>query len=93
MPSLSLDLLTLTAAQAASVQALELSDRVQITGLPSQALNGTTTADLIVEGWTETLSADSWDMTFNTSNFSQASAWVLDDSTYSVLGTTTRLSY
>lgn len=93
MPSVSVDLLTLTNAQAASVQALELSDRLKITGLPSQAFNGTTTADLILEGWTETLTATTWDMTFNTSSFEQVRAWILGDATYGVLGSTTRLAW
>lgn len=91
MPDLEFDLATLTVAQQASVMALEISDRIQITGMPAQA--GSTTLDLLVEGWTETLTADSWTWQANTSNWSTATAWVLGDATYGVLGSTTVLGY
>jgi hypothetical protein len=91
MPDLGFDLATLTAAQQASVMAVEISDRIQITGMPAQAI--TTTLDLLVEGWTETLGADSWTWQANTSNFATEAAWVLDSPTYSVLDSTTVLSY
>lgn len=91
MPDLAFDLVTLTPAQQASVMALEISDHIQITGMPAQA--GSTTLDLLTEGWTETLTHDSWTWEANTSNWSTATAWVLGDATYGVLGTTTQLSY
>lgn len=91
MPALELDLTTLPASTQAGVMALEISDRIQVTGLPSQA--GTSALDLIVEGWTETLAADSWTWAANTSNFAAASAWVLENATYGVLDSTTQLSY
>jgi hypothetical protein len=93
LPDVTVDLLTQTQATQQALMALEISDRMTITGMPSQAVNGTTTLNLIVEGWTETLTASSWDMAFNTSNFAQSAAWILDDTALSVLGSTTRLGY
>jgi len=89
---LTLDLLSQTVAIQQGAQALELSDRIQITGLPSQSPTGST-ADLIVEGWTETVSATDWAMQFNASPWTPNAVWILGDSTYGVLGTTTRLSF
>lgn len=91
IPNLSLDLTTLSFAIQNVVRHIHISDRVQITGMPSQA--GSSTLDLIVEGWTETLTHDSWTWEANTSNFAAASAWILDSATYSVLDSTTTLSY
>jgi len=88
--SLTLDLFSQTVTIQASAQALELSDRIQITGLPNQV---SSTADLIAEGWTETVSISAWGMQFNASPWTPNAVWVLDDTTYSVLGTTTRLSF
>lgn len=93
MPDLKVDLLTLPAATQQAVAALTMSDRIRVTGLPSQAVVGGTQIDLLLEGWTDTLSADTWEWSANTSNFEAARAWVLDSSTYSVLDSTTRLSY
>ncbi|TCJ23017.1 hypothetical protein [Nocardioides jejuensis] len=100
IPDLGLDLLTLTAAQQTSAMAVEISDRLQLSGLPSQVGGVVNWLDLIVEGWTESLSADSWDWQANTSNFAAASAWVLEDGGFGslagslgVLDVTTILSY
>jgi len=79
---LTLDLLSQTVAIQQGAQALELSDRIQITGLPSQALSGTTTADLIVEGWTESVSSTAWTMQLNASPWAPNAVWVLEDPIY-----------
>lgn len=92
LPAVSIDLLTQTSSVQQTALTLELSDRLRVTGLPSQAPGGTT-ADLLAEGWTEVITHDSWEMALNTSNFAATTAWVLGDSTYGVLGTTTRLGY
>jgi len=89
---LTLDLFQQTVAIQQGAQALELSDRLQITGLPTQTPGGTT-ADLIAEGWTESVSIDSWAMQFNVTPWSPNAVWILGDSTYGVLGTTTRLGF
>ncbi|MEV3855146.1 hypothetical protein AB0J38_12570 [Streptomyces sp. NPDC050095] len=46
-----------------------------------------------VEGYTETIKHNSHLLQFHTPASSTDSVWVLDDTAYSVLGTTTRLAY
>lgn len=89
MPDLTLDLMTATSGEATSALALEIGSRIQLTGLPSQAPD--TTVDLLVEGWTETISLDEWTLALNVTDWAPNAAWVLGDSTYSVLGSTTKL--
>lgn len=84
-----IDLLTQTAAFQQAGLSLELSDRLSVTGWPTQSPAGT--AELVVEGSVETLSIDNWQLALNTSNWADHSAWVLDSPIYSVLGSTTRL--
>lgn len=64
LPGFTLDLLTLPAATVQAVLNLELGDLVTISGLPSQAPGSL--GSLLVEGWTETLTHDSWTITLNT---------------------------
>lgn len=90
LPGVKVDLLAQVAAVQQTALTVELSDRLTVTGLPSQTPGGTT-ATLVVEGWTETWKLDTWEMAFNTSNWETYRAWLLDNATYSVLGTTTRL--
>ena len=52
-------------ALAASVMALEISSMVQVTGLPASAPWTSTT--VFVEGYTETVSATGWSITFTCS--------------------------
>jgi hypothetical protein len=88
IPSLTLDMLTLTSTAAALT--LDLGRFLRVTGLPSQTPTGTT-ADLIVQGITETVSSTGWALTLTCTRRTLFQAWVLDDTTYSVLGTTTKL--
>jgi hypothetical protein len=95
--SLVVDLLTMTAAQQAAWLASEANTWVRVTGLPAQSGNpGGTTADLIVEGFAEALNASAsgavWALTVNAVQrkpFFQA--WILGDTTYGVLDSTTKL--
>ena len=87
--AMKVDLLAASQAFQQAAQARELGDRVGISGLPAQAPAGL--GNQIIEGWTETLTATSWDMTFNTSPWDLEQAWILGNATYGVLGTTTRL--
>lgn len=90
--ALVLDLLTMTAAQQAQMLAIEPNHWFQVTGLPSQTPGGTT-ANFIVQGWTEALSKDAWTLTLNVVDKATLypSAWLLDSATNSVLDSTTRL--
>lgn len=79
--TVTLDLLTQTAAITQQLQALELGSLIGITGLPSQAPSGYVA--LFVEGWSESISVDAWEMVLNTSPLD--SALVLDSSAYGQL--------
>jgi len=69
----------------------EISSYFSVYNLPSQAPASTLRAT--VEGYTETIKYNSHKIQFHTSASATDSVWVLDDSTYSVLGSTTRLAY
>lgn len=92
LPGVTVDLLTQPTAFQQTVQGLEVSDRVALTGIPS---NAPTVDDQIVEGWTETVHVTAtdveWSMQFNTSSWSTEQVWILDDPVYSILDSTTRL--
>lgn len=88
--TLTIDLLTLDINSVASLLAAEPDTWIRVTGLPSQTPGGTT-GDFVVQGFSESLGADSWSITFNVVNQSLFSAWILGDATYGVLDTTTRL--
>jgi len=89
---LTLDLFQQTVAVQQGAQALELSDRFQVTGLPTQTPGGTT-ADLVAEGWTESVSITSWAVQFNASPWAPNAVWIIGDSTYGVLDSTTKLGF
>lgn len=91
LPNVTIDLQSQIQTFQEAWLAREISDRLKVTGLPAQA--PAATADLFIEGWTETLTKDTWEATLNTTPASFETAWILDDATYSVLGTTTRLHY
>lgn len=89
--TLTINLYGMTAAQAATVlTAIEINCWLRITGAPSQNTGGTQ-VDLVVEGYTESQSADEWKLTCNVVSRSLFRAWVLDSTTLSVLDSTTRL--
>lgn len=94
--TLVIDLLSMTAAVQATWLAVEPDYWIQVTGLPSQTPGGTT-ANLIVQGWSKTLVAGgdnaAWQSTLNVADKPTLypSVWILGDSTYGVLGSTTRL--
>lgn len=90
--SLAIDVLTMTAAQQATMLILEPDTWLRVTGLPGQTVGGTT-ADFIVQGFGETLTAAEWTIAANAANqpVRYPTPWILGDTTYSVLGSTTRL--
>lgn len=90
IPQLTLDLMTADTSVQQSALGLDIDSRVQITGWPSQSPVGPT-ADLVVAGYTESLSLSEWTLQANTVAWALSSAWILEDATYGVLGTTTKL--
>lgn len=91
LSSVTIDLLTCSDAIQEAVLALEIGDRLTVSGMPTQS--PIATADLIIEGWSERVSSGAWSITFNTAPAELFHAWILGDSTYGVLGTTTRLHF
>ncbi|KJS60654.1 hypothetical protein [Streptomyces rubellomurinus] len=75
-PSVRLDLAAAPRLIPAALR-IDLRDRITITGLPPA--DGPTTADLIVEGYTETLGLYDWDLTLNCSPAGGWNVAVLDD--------------
>ena len=71
---------------------LEISDRLTVSGLPSQAPGSL--VDLFLEGYSETISDSSWDLSLNTSSVSLAGrVWQLEDPTYGAIDSTNRVAY
>ncbi|MFI8294432.1 LamG-like jellyroll fold domain-containing protein [Streptomyces nigra] len=69
----------------------DVSTVIGLTGLPSQAISSTATAT--VEGYTERIGLWQHRLDFHTSRAVTDTVWLLDDPTYSVLDSTTRLAY
>jgi hypothetical protein len=73
------------------LSAIMLGAHIQITGLPSQAPSST--LDQLVQGYTESIRDDGWDIAVNASPYLTLVAFVLDDATYGLLDSTNRLVY
>lgn len=86
----TIDLLCSTDIQTAAL-AIDVGSRVTFTGLPPQA--GFTTADVIVQGFTENWTIDGWLISFNTTPSTSYLSWILEDATYGLLDQTTVLGY
>ncbi|MFI8297280.1 LamG-like jellyroll fold domain-containing protein [Streptomyces nigra] len=69
----------------------DVSTVIALTGLPDQAMASTATA--IVEGYAERIGQNQHRLSFHTSRAVTDTVWLLDDPTYSVLDSTTRLAY
>lgn len=80
-----------TMASYQAILAADISSYFSVTNLPAQA--PASSMRVTVEGYTETLKRNSHLIQFHTSATNNDSVWVLDDPTYSVLDTTTRLAY
>jgi hypothetical protein len=91
IPRGTFDLYTDSTGYQAQLRGLELGDRITITGLPSQA--PASTVDLVLEGYSETISLTGWELSANLSNYSAVQALVLDDDVYGLLDGDNRLIY
>ncbi|MFF7290740.1 LamG-like jellyroll fold domain-containing protein [Streptomyces griseorubiginosus] len=69
----------------------DISSYFSVTSMPAQA--PASSMRVTVEGYTETIKEKSHLIQFHTSATNNDSVWVLDDPTYSVLDSTTRLAY
>lgn len=82
---------TLPLAQRRALLDADVSTVITVTDLPPEALAAEAT--ITIEGYTATITEHQHIINFHTSRAYTDAVWVLDDSTYSVLGTTTRLAY
>lgn len=89
LPGVPVDLMSQTAAFAATVQALELGAAVTVAGLPAQA--DATSLTLFVEGWAEQITLVDWTQTFNTSPL--VTVWTIQDSVSGFIDSTFRVAY
>jgi hypothetical protein len=80
-----------TMSSYSAILAADISSYFSVTGLPSQA--PASSLRVTIEGYTETIRSNSHVIQFHTSATVTDSVWVLDDPTYSVLDSTTRLAY
>lgn len=87
---LSIDLQT-DSVSLASALALEIGSRITVTGLPSAF--PASTMDVIVEGWREDISPDSWDLALSTSPADLTVYWQLGVAGRTELGVTTTLAH
>jgi hypothetical protein len=71
--------------------AADISTVLTVTNLPAQA--PATSAAVVIEGYSETITTAVHRIDFHTSRATTDSVWVLGSSTYSVLGSSTRLAY
>jgi hypothetical protein len=69
----------------------DISSYFSVTSMPSQA--PASTVRVTVEGYTETIKEKSHVIQFHTSATNNDSVWVLGDTNYGVLDSTTRLAY
>ncbi|MER8004992.1 LamG-like jellyroll fold domain-containing protein [Streptomyces sp. NPDC094149] len=74
-----------------SILGADISSYFSVTSLPAQA--PTSSVRVTVEGYSETIKNKSHVIQFHTSATGTDNVWVLDDATYSVLDSTTRLAY
>jgi hypothetical protein len=58
-----------------------------------QSVGSTISATVTVEGITETVTPDRYEITYRIETANTSYYWILEDSTYGVLGTTTLLAY
>ena len=91
MRQLPVEASTLNVATYRALLDADISTVLTVIGLPAEAMSPTVT--VTVEGYTERISQGQHFLDFHTSRSDTDSVWVLDDATYSVLGTTTRLGY
>lgn len=86
-----LEAYTLGLASYRAILNADISSVFTITGLPPEAPASALT--VTIEGYTETITRNQHRFQFHASRTDLDTRWVLDDSTYSVLGTTTRLGF
>lgn len=91
MRQVPVDAYTLPLATYRALLNADVSTVITVTSLPDEA--PTTSATVTIEGYTATIKRQQHYINFHVSRTDTATVWVLNSSTYSVLGQTTRLAY
>lgn len=91
VPVCTVNLRNASSALKTAVLSAEVGTRITLDNLPAQA--PASSMDFFIEGITDNVTAESYRVSFNLSPASLSGVWQLDSSTYSVLGTSTRLAY
>lgn len=91
MRQVPVDAYTLPLATYRALLNADVSTVLDITGLPGEA--AASSATVTIEGYSETIRQAQHYITFHVSRTETDTVWVLNSSTYSVLGQTTRLAY
>lgn len=81
LPQVGVDMVTATASLYAALASVQIGSRIRLTNLPV-AMAPSTILDLIVEGWTETISKDAYHVVFDTSPADNPARGVYDDVSY-----------
>lgn len=89
IPSVTVDVLNSPLGMVVA-SSLGISDVIELTNCPVQL--GPATQTLFVEGYSESITATSWVVTYNTTSTDGATAWILDSATLSILDSTTILA-
>lgn len=90
-PAVSVEIANMTATDQAVALGVTVGDKLALSSLPSQA--PASAIDYFSEGYAESITSASHRLTFNVTPGEIYSAWILEDATYGVLDTTTRLAY
>ena len=77
--------------QVAAILDLNVGSKISVINLPSQS--DASTKSFFMEGYAERIGPETHHFEFNVSPTTGFDVWVLDDATYSVLDTTTKLAY
>ncbi|MDT9689383.1 hypothetical protein Q5762_13765 [Streptomyces sp. P9(2023)] len=91
MRQLPVEAATLPTATYRDLLDADISSVIAVTSLPDEAMSSSVT--VTVEGYTEQILEGRHPLNFHVSRSDIDAVWVLDDPTYSVLNTSTRLAY
>jgi hypothetical protein len=80
VPDVAIDAMTNAAIQA-QVRAIDVWSRLQISSTPTQA--HASTWDLLAQGYSEAISTSGWQVSVNSTAYSQIQGWRVDDAVYS----------
>jgi hypothetical protein len=85
LPQITVDMLTAEHSLYAALANIQIGSRIRVTNLPP-AKSPTTQVDVIVEGWTETVGTEQYQVVFDTSPADNPAGGIYDDTVYGRYG-------